>query len=76
MPILRLLLLALLFWLLYRGVLALLGKARPEVIRRRSSDGGQMVRCAHCGLHIPQQEALERDGHYYCSEEHRNAGPR
>ncbi len=28
------------------------------------------VRCAHCDLHLPQQEALERGGRYYCSQEH------
>jgi uncharacterized protein len=31
----------------------------------------EMVRCNHCGLHLPLQEALEgRKGHY-CSVQHR-----
>jgi uncharacterized protein len=34
---------------------------------------GQMVQCAHCGMHIPSQEALTRDGHQYCSAAHRDA---
>ncbi|MCG6887627.1 MAG: hypothetical protein LJE74_10485 [Proteobacteria bacterium] len=32
---------------------------------------GQMVRCHHCGLHIPQDEALRADNHWYCNQEHR-----
>jgi uncharacterized protein len=33
-----------------------------------------MVRCAHCGLHVPLSKAIgnSREG-YYCSEEHRHA---
>lgn len=35
-----------------------------------------MVRCAHCGAHLPPADALERDGQPYCSTRHRLAGPR
>jgi uncharacterized protein len=36
-----------------------------------------MVRCAHCGVHLPQSEALLDDGqHSFCSAAHRGAGPR
>jgi uncharacterized protein len=31
----------------------------------------QMVRCHYCGLHIPQDEALHADNHWYCNQEHR-----
>lgn len=43
-------------------------KARPEL------EG--MVRCAHCGVHLPRSEALAAGGHSYCSAAHRDAGPR
>ena len=33
-----------------------------------------MVRCAHCGLFLPRQEALSQRGDWYCSEAHRQAG--
>ncbi|MBF0256989.1 MAG: hypothetical protein HQL47_11165 [Gammaproteobacteria bacterium] len=33
------------------------------------------VRCAHCGLYLPRNEALVDGQHSYCSAEHRNAGP-
>jgi uncharacterized protein len=35
-----------------------------------------MVSCAHCGLHLPQPDALEGEGgRHYCSAEHRRLGP-
>ena len=35
-----------------------------------------MVRCAHCGVHLPQTDAVEHAGQAYCSMRHRLAGPR
>lgn len=40
-----------------------------------------MVRCAHCGVHIPANEALSANNNtgqilHYCCEDHRRAGPR
>ncbi len=33
----------------------------------------KMVACAHCGIHLPQSEALHgADRRPYCSEEHRS----
>ncbi len=36
----------------------------------------RMVRCAHCGVHVPEPEAIRSQGHDYCSAEHRSLGPR
>ncbi|MGH6647123.1 PP0621 family protein [Aquabacterium sp.] len=40
----------------------------------------QMVACAHCGMHLPANEALVSsqagEQHHFCSEDHRRAGPR
>ena len=33
------------------------------------------VACAHCGVHIPQAEALMLGSQAYCSAEHRRMGP-
>ncbi|MDH5259470.1 MAG: metallothionein [Gammaproteobacteria bacterium] len=30
----------------------------------------KMVACDICQLHIPENEALQKDGKYYCSQEH------
>lgn len=36
-----------------------------------------MVACAHCGLHLPQRDALsDAQQQSYCSEAHRKLGPR
>lgn len=74
MNLIRLIVLALVFWLLYRMALRLLSKNETKA-PPRPKVGTDMVRCAHCGIHIPKSEALQRDGHDYCSEEHREAGP-
>jgi hypothetical protein len=56
-------------------------------LRGRDADGGavgpnapdpaaeQMVVCSHCGLHVPQQEAVAADDKYYCCAEHRRRAP-
>lgn len=36
-----------------------------------------MLRCAHCGLHLPEADALHDAAQRpYCSSAHRSAGPR
>ena len=30
-----------------------------------------MVRCAHCGVHLPRSESLTTQGKFYCTPEHR-----
>ncbi|AIS19522.1 PP0621 family protein [Pseudomonas rhizosphaerae] len=34
-----------------------------------------MVRCAQCGVHLPEDSALRRDSHWYCSQPHLEQGP-
>lgn len=33
-----------------------------------------MVRCAHCGVHTPQQHAVQLAGRWYCSQAHLEQG--
>lgn len=36
-----------------------------------------MLACAHCGVHLPREDAvLDAGGRAYCSQAHRLAGPR
>lgn len=35
----------------------------------------QMVVCAHCGLHLPEADALLAGERHYCCEAHRALGP-
>ena len=37
---------------------------------------GELVRCAHCGVHLPRAEARETEGALYCSAEHARLGRR
>jgi uncharacterized protein len=34
-----------------------------------------MIRCRHCGLYLPGNEAVRQGDSSYCSIEHRDAGP-
>lgn len=38
-----------------------------------SSKAEDMVRCIHCGMHLPRSECVTGDGNTYCSEAHRRA---
>jgi uncharacterized protein len=49
----------------------------PTPSESTSRDPLVMARCAHCGMHLPQSEALLDDAQRsYCSAAHRTAGPR
>lgn len=34
-----------------------------------------MVRCAHCGVHVPKTQALSQSQQWYCSQAHLEQGP-
>lgn len=68
MRILILLAIGLLLFLIFRN---LLRKARKEWQEKPREE--HMVRCQHCGLHLLPQEAIYKDKHYFCSQEHLEA---
>jgi uncharacterized protein len=43
---------------------------KPQPPASRSQKNERMVQCANCGIYIPEQEALQRAGRYYCSQTH------
>lgn len=53
-------------------------KPARAVPRKAKGDASpqSMLQCVHCGLHLPQGEALVDERGAYCSEAHRLAGPR
>lgn len=62
-----------LIWLLKRA----LGERAEDDVPRASRPSGQvgdLVRCAHCGLHLPRAEAHSAGGRLYCSAEHARLG--
>lgn len=73
MNLLRLIFIALIVWLLVKVVRGYLNRNPGKMTSRNPSARiGTMVRCAQCGLHVPESEALKRGDHYYCSAQHRD----
>jgi uncharacterized protein len=52
--------------------------ARPDAVKGDAAvSTTAMLACAHCQVHLPQDDALfDVAGRPYCSAEHRAAGPR
>jgi uncharacterized protein len=42
----------------------------------RAGEAEAMVRCAHCGIHLPRSEAYMQQGQTWCSSEHARLGVR
>ncbi|HQQ69348.1 MAG TPA: PP0621 family protein [Alicycliphilus sp.] len=59
---------------LWRSQRAAPPSQRPAT-RPRPAAPQEMVRCAHCGVHLPRGEALEHGGHSYCCRAHQDLGP-
>ena len=57
---------ALVYWIL---------KSYKNKIQRRAGNspvnGEDMVRCTHCGVHLPRSESLASGQSFFCSVEHR-----
>jgi uncharacterized protein len=62
-------------WLMRRGSASRHGRKR-QARPNGASQVRPMVECAHCGVHLPADEAvIGSEGRTYCSEAHRVAGP-
>lgn len=68
--LIKLILLVLGAWVVYR-----LFKSYGRSVRQdqppRAENGGDMVRCAHCGVHLPRSEAIVSQDEFFCTHEHR-----
>lgn len=53
-------------------VLILRHMYRRPAPKRPLAAPGQMVRCAHCGLYLPRDEATRKDELDFCSADHRD----
>ena len=52
-------------------VVRVLGKSAPRGPARRDGPPVRVVPCAHCGLHVPEGQAIRAEGRHFCSDEHR-----
>lgn len=74
--VLLLIVVGLTWWWLARAA-----RVRRDATRRDNKPGGPastmpqaMVRCVHCGLHLPRADALADGERLFCSEDHRRLG--
>lgn len=44
--------------------------APQKSIKKDSNTKNKMVKCLHCGLHIPEKEAIKQGDKIFCSLEH------
>lgn len=58
---------AALAYYLYRRWITAKDIAKPAPFRPQA-----MRKCAHCGLHLPEKEAIYANHLYFCSEEHKS----
>lgn len=73
MNLIRLLLILILCAIVWQFLKRWLAGPSQDQTRSSTENLQQMVRCEHCGLHIPKQEAIVDRDKYYCCPEHRDA---
>jgi uncharacterized protein len=67
--LIRVAIIVLIAYLAYRLVKNWLAKL-DKPAARNDEKIDTMVRCQYCEVHVPQNEAIKKKGHWYCSEEH------
>lgn len=73
MNLIRLLILVAVVVIAYRLIKgALVSHGKTRAVRKPSAEVA-MERCAYCGMHVPEKEAVHKDGRSYCCPEHRDA---
>ncbi len=70
----RYILLGIALWLLFTAVRRFIRQRREQRAETRPSSSVNMVACSHCGVHLPQNEAVYKDNNYYCCTEHLRLG--
>ena len=63
-------------WLIRRTLLRLKqGQQGGAPTAPQGNTQGDLVKCAHCGTHLPLAEARAVGDRVYCSDEHARLGP-
>ncbi len=66
----KILLIVVVFAAVYFIVRGYARSLRAEPPARSTKPEEDMVRCRHCGVHLPRGESVGRAGESFCSEEH------
>ncbi|PKM22041.1 MAG: hypothetical protein CVV10_06335 [Gammaproteobacteria bacterium HGW-Gammaproteobacteria-14] len=69
MGLFRVLVLVALIWLVWRLIRPLLLKGRSSTANPNDNPQ-KMVACRWCGVHAPETEMNQRQGYYFCDNEH------
>lgn len=69
--LIRLFIFFLVGWLIFRLVRNWLNR-KAQIQKPADEKIDTMVRCVECSVHIPKQNALEKNGEFFCCEEHMN----
>ena len=71
--------LRLLFWIaVIAAAVWLWRKFKSPAVRQPrigEPNAALMVRCAHCGVHLPRDRALSQQQEWYCTQNHLEQGP-
>ena len=62
-------------WVVRRALLRLKRGPQSGAPPREGQTRGALVKCAHCGTHLPLAEARAVGDRVYCSDEHARLGP-
>lgn len=46
---------------------------RKQAPQQDKTTAEDMVRCAHCGVHLPKGESIQDHEQFFCGTEHRDA---
>ena len=66
--LLRLIIILFGLWLVLKIIKRALAPRENHPPRKPSI--ASMVACTHCGVYLPESEAIQKDGKHYCCEEH------
>jgi uncharacterized protein len=67
----KLLLLALIGFLVYRILKSYQKNLSQSDMPQETKGGEDMVRCSQCGVNFPKSEGIVSRGEFFCSDEHR-----
>lgn len=73
MGIFRLLAIIFVIWLIVHFVKRLLNARHKLPDREKPGKIDRMVRCEKCGLHVPEHEAIQQQGRYFCCKAHQDS---
>lgn len=69
MSLIRLIVIGLIIYLLLQ-IFKRWSANKNSQVSKQQNEQSQMVCCDICQLHVPENEALQKNGKFYCSQDH------